>query len=126
MPNRKLDPSERERLLEKALSRWDTEGGAGDGRHELTDALPLTNTEITHLQVRVIALENLLKVLLLDASEDKLALMRDMAGFISPKPGYTQHPLTIHAAACMLNLVDSARHLREIQIIPSAIKNKSP
>ena len=79
-----------------------------------TAALPLTNAEIVHLQVRVIAIENLLKVLLADATEEQLKLMRDVAGLITPQAGYTQHPLTIQAAACMMNLVDSAAHLRDL------------
>ena len=84
-----------------------------------TDALPLTNAELVHLQVRVMALENLLKVLLADASEHQVELMRDMAACISPRPGFTPHPLTIHAAASMINLVESAGHLRELRLGPA-------
>lgn len=133
MPNRKPETSDRARLLAKALSRWDTEGGAGDGGRvqpvagvQLSDALPLTNAELAHLQVRVIALENLLKVLLIDLSEDQAKLMRDLAAFISPQPGFTQHPLTIQAAACMINLVDSAGHLRDLQLVAVNIEEASP
>ena len=91
-----------------------------------TGALPLTATEIAHLQARVIALENLLKVLLVDASEHQVKLMRDVAAFISPRPGFTQHPLTIQATACMINLVDSAGHLRELRLGSSALEDAAP
>lgn len=124
MTDPKAEPSDRARLLAKAVSRWDNEGGAGEGGRvhaasgdSLTGALPLTNAELVHLQVRVIALENLLKVLLADASEHQLELMRDMAACISPRPGFTPHPLTINAAASMINLVESAGHLRELRLV---------
>jgi hypothetical protein len=120
MSDPKAEPSERARLLANVVSRWDNEGGAGEGGRvhpasgtSLTDALPLTNAELVHLQVRVIALENLLKVLLVDASENQVELMRDVAACISPRPGFTPHPLTIHAATRMITLVESAGHLRE-------------
>ena len=122
----KAEESERAQLLARAVSKWDAEGEVGEGEvdasaRELpvsdassTEALPLTNAEITHLQVRVIAIENLLKVLLADATAEQLKLMRDVAGLITPQPGFTQHPLTIQAAACMINLVDNAAHLRSL------------
>ncbi len=120
MSDSKAVPSGRARLLAKALSRWDNEGGAGEGGREhpasgdlLTDALPLTNAEIVQLQIRVIALENLLTVLLAEASDHQLQLVRDMAAYISPRPGFTPHRLTICAAARMINLVESASHLRK-------------
>jgi hypothetical protein len=127
MSDSKSESSHRAALLAKALSRWDNEGGAGEGGRvhpasgaSLTDALPLTNAELVHLQVRVIALENLLKVLLVDASEHQLELMRDVAACISPRPGFSPHPLTIHAAASMINLVESAGHLRELRLGPAS------
>lgn len=123
MSQPQADKSERAKLLAKAVARWDNEGGAGEGGHvrpasgvSLNDALPLTNAELVHLQVRVIALENLVKVLLADASEQQLELMRDVAAYISPRPDFTPHPLTIHAAARMINFVESAGHLRELQL----------
>ena len=124
---------ERAQLLARAISRCDTEGGVGEGGRLIpvsdalpTEALPLTNAEIAHLQVRVIALENLLKVLLIDASENQVNLMREVAAFISPHPGFTQHSLTIQAAACMINLVESAAHLRELRQNPSKMDDASP
>ena len=124
--------AERAQLLAKAVSRWDNEGGAGEGGRVhpvsgalLTDVLPLTNAELVHLQVRVIALENLLKVLLVDAPEHQVALMRDVAAFISPRPGFTPHPLTIHAAACMINLVESAGHLQDFRLGAANVEDSS-
>jgi hypothetical protein len=121
----KAEPSERARLLAKAVSRWDNEGGAGEGGRvppaagtSQTNALPLTNAELWHLQARVIALENLVKVLLVDAQEHQVELMREVAALISPRPSCTQHPLTIQATACMINLVDSAGHLRDFRLGP--------
>lgn len=117
------DRSERARLLAKAVSRWDNEGGAGEGGREHsvsgdlpTDALPLTNAEIVQLQVRVIALENVLTVLLSEASDHQTELVRELSAYISPRPGFTPHRLTIHAAARMINLVDSAGHLRKLRL----------
>ena len=74
------------------------------------DVPPLTNTELVQLRVRVIALENLMISLLAEASDRQLELVREMVSYISPRPGYTPHPLTKHAAAHMNNLVDRARH----------------
>jgi hypothetical protein len=106
---------------QRALSRWDNEGGAGaDGPGTASEpetertAIPdLTNAELVTLRIRVIALENLMICLLATASDDQLRLARDMAGYISPRPGFTQHPLTIHAAAHMVDLVERANHFRD-------------
>ena len=121
MPERTSDSSERERLRERAFSRWDNECGAGEGGgvHQAateipSETLPLTNAELVQLQVRVIALENLLIVLLTETSGKQLDLARQMAAYISPRPGYTPHHLTIHAAAQMNSLIDGAGHLREL------------
>jgi hypothetical protein len=120
MPDRKpdlLDPSQQHQL---ALSRWDNEGGAGPHRPqeglisgEVQPEVPqLTNAELVQLQIRVIALENLVITLLAEASDRQLDLAREMAAYISPRPGFTQHPLTIHAAAQMIDLVQRAGHFR--------------
>ena len=121
MPQRISDSSERERLRERAFSRWDNEGGAGEGgrvHQALTEipseTPPLTNAELVQMQIRVIALENLLVILLTETSGKQLDLAREMAAYISPRPGYTPHHLTIHAAARMISLIDGAGHLREM------------
>ncbi len=103
---------------ERALARWENEGGAIAGQPPLGgDTNPpvpeLTNAELVHLRVRVIALENLVIALLAGATDRQLDLTREMAGYITPRPGFTQHPLTIQAASQMLDLVDRAGQFRE-------------
>ena len=78
------------------------------------DAPPLTNAELVQLQVRMIALENLVIALLAQASDQQLALARALAANISPRPGSTQHRLTIHAAAQMAHLAERASLLRVV------------
>jgi hypothetical protein len=63
----------------------------------------------------VIALENLVISLLAAASDRQLDLAREMAAFISPRSGFTHHPLTIHAAAKMIDLVDRAGYFRAVK-----------
>ncbi|MBC7705030.1 MAG: hypothetical protein H7274_13940 [Rhodoferax sp.] len=73
----------------------------------------MSNAELVQLQVRVIALENVLIALLSRAPEHQLDLMREMAAYISPpRPGFTAHPLTIHAAAQMIHLIERAGHFQ--------------
>src|SRR5579859_1545463 len=104
----------------KALSRWENEGCAKplSGHASSTsgevqsEAPQLTNAELVQLRIRVIALENLVMALLSGAPERQLDLAREMAIYISPRPGATHHPLTIHAAAQMIDLVARARHFR--------------
>lgn len=118
MPDRKPDDL---KLFLKALSRWDNEGGAiphgpqEDSRSNGTQSeIPqLTNAERVHLRIRVIALENLVIALLAGASDQQISLAREMAAYISPRPGFTHHPLTIHAATQMNDLVDRAGHFRD-------------
>lgn len=112
MSNDKHGPSEALEHMQSALSRWDTEGGAGP-RGPLEASLPrdipvLTNAELVQLRIRVIALENVVIALLAVASERQRDVAREMAAYISPRPGSTQHPLTVHAAAHMLDLVGRA------------------
>ena len=93
-------------LRQRAMSRWDNEGGAGpdgppvvSGHNGDKIAVPeMTNAELVALHVRMIALENLAIALLATASDQQLELAREMAGYISPRPGSTQHPLTVRAA----------------------------
>lgn len=104
-------------LRQTALSRWDNEGGAtrqgpqegsNAPRAEATDIPQLTNAELVQLRVRVIALENLVIALLAEADGRQIALAREMAAYVSPRPGFTHHPLTIHAASHMIDLVERA------------------
>jgi hypothetical protein len=123
MPRENSDTSSDWNQRQRALSRWDDEGGAGpDGPATASApdderiAIPeLTNAELVTLRIRVIALENLMISLLATASDDQLKLAREMAGYISPRPGFTQHPLTIHAAAHMVDLVERANRFRDFE-----------
>ena len=72
----------------------------------------MSNADLVALHVRVIALENLLISLLATASDQQLELAREMAGYISPRPGFTHHPLTIHAAAHMIDLIERSSRFR--------------
>ena len=64
------------------------------------------------LRIRVIALENLVITLLAEASTRQLDLAREMAAYIAPRPGFTAHPLTVHAAAHMIDIVERASRFR--------------
>ena len=122
MPHKRPDSlaAFQQRLM--ALSRWENEGGAGPLRPEESsisaevqfEVSQLTNAELVQLRIRVIALENLVIALLAEASERQLGLAREMAAYISPRPGATHHPLTIHAAAQMIDLVERAGHFRSV------------
>ncbi len=114
------DLSDRATLLRRALSRWENEGGAdgdqppvrsesGEGKTEVD----LTNAELVQLQIRVIALENLVTALLASATEQTPDLARAIAANITPRPGCTPHHLTIHAAAQMVHLVERSGLFRK-------------
>lgn len=110
-------PGDRATQRQRALSRWDNEGGAlpSPDHGAQADVPDLTNTELVQLRIRVIALENLVIGLLADGSDRQLEIAREMAGYISPRPGVTQHPLTIQAADHMTDLVARAVHFRTVQ-----------
>ena len=113
---------QREELRRQALSRWSNEGGA-----EGYPAAPpvsaacapnsgtpaLSNAELVQLQIRVIALENLVLALLTGASDAELALAQDIGASISPRPGTTMHRLTTHAVAQMEHLLLRAQTLKD-------------
>jgi hypothetical protein len=67
----------------------------------------------------VIALENLLLSMLAEASRPQLDMAREMAVYISPRSGFTNHRLTIHAAAQMVHLVRRADHFRRSPPAPA-------
>jgi hypothetical protein len=68
----------------------------------------MDDAEFEALHVRVIALENLVIALLAEASDSAREQARGMAAYISPRPGFTHHPLTTHAAAHIVNLIERA------------------
>ena len=120
MSDRKPDEIDPEKARHVALSRWENEGGAGfaspSERRNFSEESPevpaLTNTELVWLRIRVIALENLVIGLLSQASDSQLALAREMAAYICPRAGVTQHPLTVHAASQMVHLLERANCFR--------------
>jgi hypothetical protein len=119
MPSQSPDPPNDLVLRQRALARWESEGGktlpldsARVESAEQTQIPEMTNAEIVALRVRVIALENVLISLLATASDHQLKLIREMADYISPRPGFTPHPLTIHAAEHMVDLVDRSTRFR--------------
>lgn len=92
-----------------ALSHWEDEGGATLER--VAEATP-GDAEADQLRMRVIALENLVIALLADASDTQRALAGEMGDFISPRPGFTAHPLTLRAAEAMRSLLERAERFR--------------
>jgi hypothetical protein len=121
MPKQSQNKQSASELRLKALSRWDNEGGAGpDGPQlhaidiDLSNTPPLTNAELVQLRVRVIALENLMIMMLAEGSDRQLELAREMAAYISPRSGFTHHPLTTKAAAHMVDFVNRAIHFRRV------------
>ncbi len=120
MPDEKHDAQVDVRLRQRALSRWENEGGAGvsgsDGRptpgNVADDVPPLTNAELSQLHVRVIALEALVAALLAQASDQEVETARGMAAYIVPRLGFTDHPLTLRAAARMIDLIERADRFR--------------
>jgi hypothetical protein len=119
MTNKELGASTKDTAIIRALARWENEGGKtlpsnspSAESAEYMQIPEMTNAEIVALRVRVIALENVLISLLATASDQKLKLVREMANYISPRPGHTHHPLTIHAAGHMVDLVERSTHFR--------------
>lgn len=110
----KSQVSSKPRLV--ALSQWENEGGAlkdpvGADLLGLQEP-PFSTTELVHLRIRVIALENLLLALLVEGTEAQTALAKEFAAHILPREGHTPHPLTIHAAQQMLQLVQRAEQFK--------------
>ena len=112
--------SDAAKLRQRALARWDNEGGAGpDGPQNqqlhggITDDTPTpTAAELLQLHARIIALENLVIALLAETSDAQRDFAREIAACILPRPGSTRHLLTIHAARQMLGMIERAEHLR--------------
>jgi hypothetical protein len=123
-PDTKSNSLRLSRQRKVAHSRWDCEGGAEPSRPQV-HALPgevrsaklqLTNNELAQLRIRVIALENLVIALFADAPDRQLKLVREMAAYVSPRPGFTRHSLTINAAAQMIHIVERAVHFRVVTL----------
>ena len=121
MTNPDPETPESTKLRQRALARWDTEGGAGPngpqkndlGADLASDTLAQNEMDLEHLHVRVIALESLVIALLAGGSGAQRDLARDMAGLIVPHPGSTPHPLTTQASYQMLNSIERAEQFGE-------------
>lgn len=98
----------------RSVSRWENEGGALPSETP-ADVPEMTNAELVHLRIRVIALENLVIALLAQGPDRQLEVAREMATYISPRAGFTPHPLTIRASHQMTDMVDRAVHFRTVQ-----------
>ena len=98
---------------QRALARWDNDGGAAaDGPEPGAGQPPFPNwgdAEFEALHIRVIALENLVITLLAAASDQDRERAREMAEYIAPRPGFTRHKLTTHAAEHMSSLIARAQ-----------------
>ncbi len=104
-------------ICRRALSRWDNEGGAfGSVAHGMQTDLPtMSNAELVQLRIRVIALENLIIAVLSEGSDRQRKVACDMADYISPRSGFTHHPLTTQAADHMTDLVSRAVHFGRLK-----------
>jgi hypothetical protein len=120
LPDKLLHTMSSADLRHRALSRWENEGGTRfDGPpegeaspHALAEVPALTNSELVQLRIRVISLENVVIALLAQASDDQLKIVRKMADYIAPRPGFTYHPMTKRASAHMIDLVHRSAHFR--------------
>ncbi len=104
--------------IEAALSRWENEGGAIAQIPSLNCVVSLEihlsmRTELEHLRIRMIAVENLLITLLAQADDQPREMGREMATYISPRPGFTPHHKTLDAAAQMRHLLKRGRHFQD-------------
>src|SRR5450631_4216070 len=105
---------------QRALTRSESKGGAAAHSElaepasgaEGSDGPPLVDAELVQLHIRVIALENLVIAMLAKGSDRQLDFVRDMADYISPRPGFTPHRLTIGAAEEMNSLFERAGRFR--------------
>ena len=126
------DASDRARLFERAVSRWENEGGtvleesslASDSAATSPEP-PLTSAEFVQLQFRVIALENLVTVLLAQSSDRQIGVVREMAAHIAANPGFAPHRPTVRAAAKMRRLLEAAGHLRALCTAQEAVGGAS-
>ena len=107
----------RDDIHRRAVGRWENEGGSLNEPPGHSGTATVVGTvgdaEEVNLRVRLIALENILVALLAGAGEDRSELIREMADFISPRPGATPHRLTIEAARNMRAIVERAEHYKK-------------
>ncbi len=112
------DPA-RAKIHDRAVGRWENDIGIPAATHEDFQYLPAGETrtvEDDHLRVRLIALENVVVALLAGAPQCQADLVREMAAYISPRPGTTRHSMTIEAAHQMLALAERAERYKDGQL----------
>ena len=110
----------RDEIHRRVIGRWENEGGSvrawdrdmSSEEKTITVAGEIGDAEAANIRVRLIAIENIIVALLANAPDDRLELIREMADFISPRPGMTPHRLTIEAARNMLAIVERAEHYK--------------
>lgn len=99
-----------------ALASWENEGGAdrhlpanppNDSAGRRTTVDP-AKADIAQLQIRVVALENLVTALLAAAPVGVVTMVRDLTELVSPKLGH----LTMHAATQMVHTIQRAEFIR--------------
>ena len=120
MPDEIPDASDPSKMREAVLSKWDDKSEAGPPafRQIISPAKcqPRSRTYLTpswcSFAFGVIALENLVISLLAEAPDRQLDRAREMAAYISPRPGFTQHLLTTHATEHMVDLIRRAAQFR--------------
>ena len=110
MPHSNADPLQRDRRLQPTQSGSEPSAGSPLAGSAPGATPPLTNAELVQLQIRVIALENLVVALLADATEPQLERVRGIAASIFPRPG-VEHRLTAHATAQMEHLTQRSLRL---------------
>ena len=112
-----VDPA-RLRAHDGSIGRWENEGGDTPGLHphERGSVVgEIGDVEDGNLRVRLIALENIVVALLAGAPDKQSALVREMADYISPRPGMTPHRLTLEAARNMIALVERATRYKALE-----------
>jgi hypothetical protein len=108
--------SGRDALHDRAITRWENEGGgtrnATGQSNQPTVVGSVGDAEDVNIRVRLIALENIVVALLAGAPNPSTDLVRDMARHILPRDGASPHRLTIEAAHKMLAMVERAEHYK--------------
>ena len=112
-----LDPA-RPRAHDGAIGRWENEGGDTTGLHPHDRGSvvgEIGDVEDGNLRVRLIALENIVVGLLAGSPDSQSTLVREIADYISPRPGVTPHRLTLEAARNMIALVERAARYKALE-----------
>src|SRR3546814_17475659 len=102
---------------DRAIGRWENHGGSSAGLHQQqmqTVAGEIGDAEASNLRARLIALENLVVALLAGAPDGQSVLVREMAAYISPRPGATPHRLTVEAARNIPAPLERAAHYKSL------------